>query len=208
MCAGSSVTVPSRCASVYGPVKAQSMGTCWSSSMPASSAKGSRASRSLASGDVARCSARGEAFFAIWSVSSSPARSAAVLPGQESVMAETETAATAFDEVRRDARAGNAKGASRSLLKSVGPRLLRDILGPTLSFYLGWKLTGSIVVGVVLGTAFSVTAWRYERRRGRPGVIARFVLAIVVIQAIVGLATGSATAYLIQPAVLGAINGA
>src|SRR5437763_2142537 len=177
MCAGSRSTVPSRCASVYGPVKAQSMGTCWSSSMPASSANGSRASSSLASGDVARCSARGEAFFAIWSVSSSPARSAAVLPGQEPVMAETDTT-TPFDEVRREAMAGDAKGASRSLLKSVGPRLLRDILGPTLSFYLGWKLTGSIVVGVVLGTAFSVTAWRYERRRGRPGVIARLVLAI------------------------------
>src|SRR4051812_1870275 len=41
--------------------------------------------------------------------------------------------------IRRDLIAGDAQGASRSLLRSVAPRLLRDILGPTLSFYLGWK---------------------------------------------------------------------
>jgi intracellular septation protein A len=112
-----------------------------------------------------------------------------------------------LDELRRDVAAGNASAASRSLLKSVGPRLLRDILGPTLFFYAGWKLTKNIFVGVGLGSAFSLLAYWYERRHGRPGIIARFVLAIVVIQAVVGLATGSATAYLIQPAILGAING-
>src|SRR3954453_7821679 len=60
MCAGSRSTVPSRWLSVNGPVNAQSMGTCWSSSMPASNAKGSRASSSLASGVVARCRTSGE----------------------------------------------------------------------------------------------------------------------------------------------------
>jgi intracellular septation protein A len=97
---------------------------------------------------------------------------------------------------------------SRSLLKSAGPRLLRDILGPTLSFYAGWKITGNLVVGVALGSAFSFAAYRYERRHGRPGIVARLVLAFVVVQAIVGLATGSAEAYLIQPAILGTLNGA
>jgi hypothetical protein len=121
--------------------------------------------------------------------------------------AEQTNAPDELVEIRQDFMAGDVASASRSLLKSVGPRLLRDILGPTLSFYLGWKLTGNIIVGVVLGTAFAVLAWQYERRRGRPGAIARFVLAIVVVQAIVGLATGSATAYLIQPAALGALNG-
>jgi hypothetical protein len=112
-----------------------------------------------------------------------------------------------LDALRRDLMRGDASGASRSLLRSVGPRLLRDILGPTLLFYAGWKASHNIFVGVGLGTAFALGAWQYERRHGRPGVIARFVLAIVVVQAVVGVATGSATAYLIQPAALGALNG-
>ncbi|MFL6237880.1 MAG: VC0807 family protein [Actinomycetes bacterium] len=113
----------------------------------------------------------------------------------------------ALAEIRTEVASGDARGASRSLLKSVGPRLLRDILGPTLLFYAGWKLTDNIFMGIALGSGFALGAYYYERRHGRPGVIARFVLAFVVIQAVVGLATGSATAYLIQPAILGAING-
>ena len=85
---------------------------------------------------------------------------------------------------------------------------MRDILGPTLSFYAGWKVTGNVVVGIALGTVVALAAYRYERRRGRPGAIAQLVLAFVVLQAIIGLATGSATAYLMQPAILGSINGA
>ncbi len=103
---------------------------------------------------------------------------------------------------------GDTRGMSRTLLRAAAPRLLRDILGPTLSFYAGWKITGSLLVGVALGTTFSFAAYRYERRHGRPGAIARLVLAFVVLQAIIGLATDSATAYLIQPSILGAVNGA
>jgi intracellular septation protein A len=102
---------------------------------------------------------------------------------------------------------GDTRSMTRRLLRSSGPRLLRDILGPTLSFYAGWKLTGSLLVGVALGTTLSLAAYRYERRHGRPGAIARLVLAFVVLQAIIGLATGSARAYLIQPSILGGVNG-
>jgi intracellular septation protein A len=112
------------------------------------------------------------------------------------------------EELRQAALEQDTRGMSRMLLRSTGPRLLRDILGPTLSFYAGWKVTGNVVVGIVLGTAVSLAAYRYERRRGRPGAIARLVLAFVVLQAVIGLATGSATAYLMQPAILGSINGA
>jgi intracellular septation protein A len=98
-------------------------------------------------------------------------------------------------------------GPAPSLVRSVGPRLARDVLGPTLSFYLIWKLTGSVLLGIAVGSSFSLIAYRYERRHGRPGVIARLVLAFVVVQAVVGVVTGSATAYLVQPAILGAING-
>lgn len=121
--------------------------------------------------------------------------------------AEPTQAPAELVEIRRDVMAGDVDGASRSLLKSVGPRLLRDILGPTLSFYLTWKLSDSIIFGVLAGTAFALGAWQYERRQGRPGLVARLVLAFVVVQAVVGLVTGSAVAYLVQPAVLGAING-
>jgi intracellular septation protein A len=103
---------------------------------------------------------------------------------------------------------GDTRTMSRTLLRSSGPRLLRDILGPTLSFYAGWKVTGSLLIGVALGTTFSFAAYRYERHHGRPGAIARLVLAFVVLQALIGLATGSAKGYLIQPSILGLVNGA
>ncbi|MDX6287702.1 MAG: hypothetical protein QOG53_3187 [Frankiales bacterium] len=112
-----------------------------------------------------------------------------------------------LEAIRRGALEGDTRTASRSLLKSVGPRLLRDILGPVLFFYVGWKVTDNVFIGIGLGTAFSLIAYKYERRQGRPGVITRVVLGFVVVQAIVGLATGSAEAYLVQPAILGAING-
>jgi intracellular septation protein A len=95
---------------------------------------------------------------------------------------------------------------TRAILREAGPRLLRDTLGPTLCFYVGWKTEG-IWLGVIMGTVFAFAAYRYERRRGRPGMIARLVLAFVVLQAGVGLATGSAKAYLIQPTILGGVNG-
>jgi intracellular septation protein A len=124
---------------------------------------------------------------------------------------ETTPAATTdvdpADAMKLAALDGDTRGMSRRILREAGPRLLRDILGPTLSFYAGWKLTGTLLVGVALGTTFSFAAYRYERRHGRPGAIARLVLAFVVLQAIIGVATGSATAYLIQPSILGGING-
>jgi intracellular septation protein A len=71
---------------------------------------------------------------------------------------------------------------------------------------VGWKIVG-LWLGILLGTVFAFSAYTYERRRGRPGMIARFVLAFVVLQAVIGLATGSAKAYLVQPTILGAVNG-
>ncbi|HWC33410.1 MAG TPA: hypothetical protein VG650_01160 [Mycobacteriales bacterium] len=95
-----------------------------------------------------------------------------------------------------------------TLIRAVGPRLLRDILGPPAAFYGVWKATGNVLAGVGVASAVSVLIYAYERRKGRPGLIARVVLLFVLASAIVGIATNSATAYLIQPAVLGAINGA
>ena len=94
-----------------------------------------------------------------------------------------------------------------ALLRSVGPRLLRDILGPPLAFYPVWKGTGNVYAGVAVATVVSLAIYAYERGKGRPWLIARVVLLFILASAIVGIATNSATAYLIQPAVLGVING-
>lgn len=94
-----------------------------------------------------------------------------------------------------------------ALIRSVGPRLLRDILGPPLAFYPVWKASGNVLAGVAVATAVSLLIYVYERGKGRPGLIARVVLLFILASAIVGIATNSATAYLIQPAVLGVING-
>lgn len=122
-------------------------------------------------------------------------------------MTAEETKATLVDTAKSPLPAHEARAMSLVVLRASGPRLLRDILGPTLSFYGGWKLSGNLIVGIALGCAFSLGAYRYERRHGRPGAIARLVLAFVVVQAVIGLATGSAEAYVVQPVLLGVING-
>jgi hypothetical protein len=94
-----------------------------------------------------------------------------------------------------------------SLLRTVGPRLMLDILAPPLAFYGAWKPTDNLLLGVVTGTAASVLIYAYERRQGRPGLIAQVVLIFVLAAAVVGVATDSTTAYLVQPAALGVING-
>jgi uncharacterized membrane protein len=40
--------------------------------------------------------------------------------------------------------------------------------------------------------------FRYERRRGRPGMVVRLALGLVLIRAVVGLISGSASTYLAQ----------
>jgi hypothetical protein len=131
-------------------------------------------------------------------------RKAAELGGP---MTAEETKARAAETANNLSPAGDVRATTRTVLRSSGPRLLRDILGPTLCFFGGWRLSGNLAVGVALGSLFSLAAYRYERRHGRPGAIARFVLAFVVVQAVIGLATGSAKAYLVQPVILGGING-
>ncbi|TMM15553.1 MAG: DUF3159 domain-containing protein [Actinobacteria bacterium] len=92
-----------------------------------------------------------------------------------------------------------ARGVSvRSVLLGSGPRFARDAAGPLLSFYVGWKTAG-VIVGIVVATLFATLAWAYERRHDRPGMVARLSLTLVLIHAVVGLATHSATIYLAQP---------
>jgi intracellular septation protein A len=83
---------------------------------------------------------------------------------------------------------------------------VRDAGGPLLTFYVAWKI-GGVVVGIMAATAFAALAWAYERRHDRPGMVARLSLGLVLVHAIVGLATKSALVYLAQPLVLSGVLG-
>ena len=91
-------------------------------------------------------------------------------------------------------------------MRGGGPRFLRDAFGPPVAFYVGWKLSG-LVLGVALASTWSLAAYTWERRHGRPGVAARIGFAISIIQAIVGLATRSAVGYFAPPVIANAVYG-
>jgi intracellular septation protein A len=93
-----------------------------------------------------------------------------------------------------------------SVLASSGPRFARDVFGPLLSFYVGWKI-GGVFVGIAVATVVATAAWVYERRHQRPGMVARLSLGLVLIHAVIGLVTGSATIYLAQPVLLSGALG-
>ena len=95
---------------------------------------------------------------------------------------------------------------ARAILFGSGPRFARDAFGPVLAFYVGWKLVG-LVLGIALASTVSLLAYRYERRRERPGMIARLALVFIVVQASIGLASNSAKVYLAQPVVLNGLLG-
>jgi intracellular septation protein A len=94
----------------------------------------------------------------------------------------------------------------RSILLGSGPRFARDAFGPVLTFYVLWKLAG-IVWGILGATAVALLALRYERSRDRSGILVRLALALVLIQAVVGIVTRSAELYLIQPVIISGLWG-
>jgi intracellular septation protein A len=94
----------------------------------------------------------------------------------------------------------------KAILLGSGPRFARDAFGPVLAFYVGWKTVG-LVAGIAASTALSLVAWRYERRRDRPGIMARVALAIVLVQAVIGLVADSAKVYLAQPVLVNGVFG-
>ena len=91
-----------------------------------------------------------------------------------------------------------------SLMLGTGPRFARDAFGPVLVFYLGWKLV-DLRTGILAATTLAVVAYVWERRRDRSGVTAAIGLAIALVQAAAGLATGTTTGYFAPGLV---VNGA
>jgi hypothetical protein len=87
--------------------------------------------------------------------------------------------------------------AIRAVVRSAGPRLVRDGFGPLAVFFTGWKLIG-LTAGIGMAVLFGVSVFVHERRQGRPAMVVRLALMLVAIRAIVGLSSGSATVYLAQ----------
>jgi intracellular septation protein A len=95
---------------------------------------------------------------------------------------------------------------AKAILFGSGPRFARDAFGPVLAFYVFWKLWG-LVPGIAAATVVSLLAYRHERNRDRPALVVRISLAFVLIEAVVGLWTGSAEIYLALPVITNAGYG-
>jgi hypothetical protein len=80
-------------------------------------------------------------------------------------------------------------------VRRSGPRLVRDGFGPLAMFFAGWKLFG-LLAGIGAAVIFGIAVFVHERRQGRPAAVVRLALVLVAIRAVVGLTSGSATAYL------------
>ena len=94
----------------------------------------------------------------------------------------------------------------RTLLLGTGPRFARDALGPVLALYLGWKFV-NLTTGIAAATAITMAAYVWERRRARSGVAAAIGLSIALVQALVGLASGSPRWYFVPPVIANAGYG-
>jgi intracellular septation protein A len=92
------------------------------------------------------------------------------------------------------------------LLLGFGPRFARDAAGPVLAFYVGWKLVG-LAAGVAAASTVALLAFWWERRRGASGAMPAMGLGIAAIQALAGLASGSATVYFAPSVVANGLYG-
>jgi intracellular septation protein A len=87
--------------------------------------------------------------------------------------------------------------ATGAILRRAAPRLLRDGFGPLAIFFAGWKLIG-LAAGIGMAVLFGVAVFTHERRAGRPAMIVRVALVLVLLRGVVGLSSGSARVYLAQ----------
>lgn len=86
------------------------------------------------------------------------------------------------------------------------PSFAAEGIVPIAVFYGAWKLWG-LAAGIVAATALSAGVLVWQSRRGQSGPLARLTLVFLAVQALVGLASHSATVYLAQPVVLSAAWG-
>lgn len=93
-----------------------------------------------------------------------------------------------------------------SILGRGLPQFAAEAVLPVLVFYGAWRLAG-LVVGIVAGTLVSLALAAVLIRRRRDVTVVAVGAVLVVIQAIVGLASHSTTVYFAQPVVLNALWG-
>jgi hypothetical protein len=86
------------------------------------------------------------------------------------------------------------------------PRLLLNSLAPVAGYYVASRLEG-VVAGVIAATAISLALWARERRAGRPGLVARLALGLVLVQATAGLLTQSAFLFFAPKAMADILEG-
>jgi len=86
------------------------------------------------------------------------------------------------------------------------PQFAAEALLPVAAFYAAWRVYG-LGVGIGVSTVVSVGLALVLIRIGRDVGLVAAGAAFVLIQAAVGLASGSATVYLAQPVVLSALWG-
>jgi hypothetical protein len=80
------------------------------------------------------------------------------------------------------------------LMKGGGARIASDGLGPSLAFYLGWKLSG-LGLGVAFAFVAAVVACLLARRAGRRGLLPWIAVIGVAIQGVIGLVAGDAKGF-------------
>jgi intracellular septation protein A len=84
------------------------------------------------------------------------------------------------------------------------PQFAGEAVAPVLVFYAAWKLSG-LGPAIVASTLAYLVLAAWIMRRGRDVTLVAVGAVFVVIQALVGLASHSATIYLAQPVVLSAL---
>jgi len=104
------------------------------------------------------------------------------------------------------ARAERQEVSVRAILLGNGPRFAREAIAPVVVFYLGWKTFG-LVTGVVAATVVTTAAFIWERRHARTGLGASIGLTIALVQAVTGLASGSAKWYFAPQVVANTLGG-
>jgi hypothetical protein len=92
----------------------------------------------------------------------------------------------------------------RAILTRGLPGFLREGFVPLAAFYAAWTVSG-LAAGIAAATLVSLALYAYERRAGRDGLLVRLSLAFVLVQAVVGLVSGSTVVYLATPVLANAI---
>ena len=94
----------------------------------------------------------------------------------------------------------------RWLALDSGPRFVRDVFGPVLVFYAGWKMIG-LDAGIVAATVLGVAAYLWERGQSRSGLLPAAGLGIALLQALTGLTSARPLWYFAPPLIVNGLCG-